>query len=116
MAATAVSQLPTGPGWVFEPKFDGFRAVAFCGPSGVVLQSRQQRPLTAGFPDVVAALAPLAGERVVLDGELVEWRSGRFDFPGLQDRIMADALWAADMTTGPRGEALTYDQRLSEIL
>lgn len=87
MAATAVTELPVEPGWVFEPKFDGFRAVAFCGPSGVVLQSRQQRPLTAGFPDVAAALAPLADEGVVLDGELVVWRAGRFDFTALQDRL-----------------------------
>ncbi len=40
MAAVTVRRLPTGPGWVFEPKFDGFRALAFCDPSGVVLQSR----------------------------------------------------------------------------
>jgi hypothetical protein len=55
MAAASVRRLPSGPGWVFEPKFDGFRALAFCDGSGVVLQSRQQRPLTAAFPDLAAA-------------------------------------------------------------
>ena len=48
-----------GAGVGFEPKFDGFRALAFCGPYGVVLQSRQQRPLSDAFPDITAALAPL---------------------------------------------------------
>src|SRR3712207_2927086 len=87
MAAARVHVLPTGPGWVFEPKFDGFRALAFCDPTDVVLQSRQQRWLTGSFPDITAALAPLADEHVVLDGELVVWRAGRFDFASLQDRL-----------------------------
>jgi ATP-dependent DNA ligase len=87
MAATAITTLPTGEGWAFEPKFDGFRAVAFCDPSAVRLQSRQQRWLTDSFPDLTSTLAALADERVVLDGELVVWREGRFDFAALQDRL-----------------------------
>jgi ATP-dependent DNA ligase len=66
MAAKTVDHLPTGPGWSFEPKFDGFRSLAFQGPNGVMLQSRQLRSLTAAFPDVVAAVDQLDG--VVLDG------------------------------------------------
>jgi ATP-dependent DNA ligase len=56
------------PGWVFEPKFDGFRALGFCDPTRVMLQSRQQRPLTYAFPDVAATLSPFAHDEVVLDG------------------------------------------------
>ena len=85
MAAKTVTQLPVGPGWSFEPKYDGFRALAFAGPGGVVLQSRQLRDLTPAFPDVAAAVEQL-GE-VVVDGELVVWRAGRFDFAALQDRL-----------------------------
>src|SRR5215212_9949680 len=85
MAAKTVEQLPIGAGWSYEPKFDGFRALAFGDRSGVHLQSRQLRDLTAGFPDVAAAVARLGD--VVLDGELVVWRAGRFDFAALQDRL-----------------------------
>jgi len=56
MAAKAVDRLPAGPGWSFEPKYDGFRALAFRDGDRVALQSRQQRSLTAAFPDVAAAV------------------------------------------------------------
>src|SRR4051812_12601894 len=85
MAAKTVDHLPGGPGWSFEPKYDGFRALAFRGRDGVALQPRQQRSLTAAFPDIAAAVARL--EDVVFDGELVVWRAGRFDFAGLQDPL-----------------------------
>lgn len=85
MAAKTVAELPRGEGWSFEPKYDGFRAVAFARDGRVHLQSRQLRDLTAGFPDVAAAVARLGD--VVLDGELVVWRGGRLDFAALQDRL-----------------------------
>jgi hypothetical protein len=59
--------------------------LAFRDREGVHLQSRQLRDLTAGFPEVAAAVAQLGD--VVLDGELVVWRAGRFDFAALQDRL-----------------------------
>src|SRR3954447_5997373 len=86
MLARTVSNLPTGSGWAFEPKFDGYRVLAFRSRARVELQSRQQRILTAHFPDVTAAIAGL-GDEVVLDGELVIWNAGRFDFAALQDRL-----------------------------
>jgi ATP-dependent DNA ligase len=85
MAAKTVTQLPAGAGWSFEPKYDGFRALAFAASGGVVLQSRQLRDLTPAFPEVAAAIAQLGD--VVVDGELVVWRAGRFDFAALQDRL-----------------------------
>jgi ATP-dependent DNA ligase len=72
--------------WSYEPKFDGFRCVAFSGGGRVKLQSRQERSLTRYFPEVVAALAELAVD-VVLDGELVLWRQGQLDFGALQQRL-----------------------------
>ena len=60
MAAKTVTQLPVGSGWSFEPKYDGFRALGFAGPGGVVLQSRQLRgDLTHAFPDVAVAVGRL---------------------------------------------------------
>ena len=67
MLARTVPSLPTGSGWAFEPKFDGYRVLAFRGKTGVELQSRQQRMLTAHFPDVAAAVAGVA-RKAVLDG------------------------------------------------
>jgi ATP-dependent DNA ligase len=91
MTAKAVTSLPVGSGWTFEPKFDGYRAVVFRttttdGAARVIVQSRQQRMLTAHFPDVAAAVSTLDTD-VVLDGELVVWGAGRLDFGALQDRV-----------------------------
>ena len=73
-------------GWAWEPKFDGFRCIAFHDAGRVALQSRQQRQLTRYFPEVVAAVGALDRD-VVLDGELVVWRGGRLDFGALQRRL-----------------------------
>jgi ATP-dependent DNA ligase len=90
MLAKSVTSMPVGAGWAFEPKFDGYRILAFHTPDGtgpeVLLQSRQQRDLTAHFPDVAAAVAAFDHD-VVLDGEVVIWRAGRLDFGALQDRV-----------------------------
>ncbi len=68
MLARTVPSLPAGSGWAFEPKFDGFRVLAFHSKAQVELQSRQQRMLTAHFTDVAAAITALGAEEVVLDG------------------------------------------------
>ena len=74
---TTSAELPVGkPGkWSYEPKFDGFRCVAFASGDRVRLQSRQQRGLTRYFPEIAAAVGDLDVD-VVLDGELVLWRQG----------------------------------------
>ena len=75
--------LPTGDGWVYEPKWDGFRSLAFVDGGEVYLQSRSGRPLTRYFPE----LAFPAG-RYVLDGEIVLFdEQGRQDFDALGQRI-----------------------------
>jgi ATP-dependent DNA ligase len=107
MAAKTVDHLPTGPGWSFEPKFDGFRSLAFQGPNGVMLQSRQLRSLTAAFPDVVAAVDQLDG--VVLDGEVVVWRGGRFDFAALQDRLRSGSARVRRLVTAAPAAYIVFD-------
>ena len=71
MEAEPVETLPDGPGWAFEPKYDGFRCVAFRDGDAVELQSRRQRPLARFFPEVAASIGALGVSRFVLDGELI---------------------------------------------
>ena len=81
--AKTARALPTGDGWVYEPKWDGFRAIAFVDGDAVELQSRNGKPLTRYFPE----LAFPAG-RYVLDGEIVLFDAeGRQDFDALGQRI-----------------------------
>jgi ATP-dependent DNA ligase len=71
MEAKPVSQLPKGPGWLLEPKYDGFRCLAFRDESHIDLRSRRSRPLGRYFPEIVEAARSLPVARFVLDGELV---------------------------------------------
>ena len=71
MLATLSTEIPTGPGWVFEEKYDGIRALAYRTKKKVRLWSRNELDLTAGFPDIAWAVAALPGGDLVLDGELV---------------------------------------------
>lgn len=87
MEARAEAALPEGPGWWFEPKWDGFRCVAIRGDADVVLQAKSGKPLTRFFPEVAAALAALAAPRFVLDGELLIAGEGGFSFEALQMRL-----------------------------
>ncbi|MGN6088602.1 MAG: ATP-dependent DNA ligase [Actinomycetales bacterium] len=85
MLARLEPELPVG-GWSYEPKWDGFRCLAFCEGGEVHLRSRNQRPLARYFPEVVSAVHEL-GREVVLDGELVIWRDGVSDFPAMLARL-----------------------------
>ena len=100
--------LPAGSGWAFEPKFDGYRVLAFRSRARVELQSRQQRILTAHFPDVAAAVAGLDDE-VVLDGELVIWNAGRFDFAALQDRLRSGPRRAHTLAAATPAAYVVFD-------
>lgn len=85
MLARLARTLPTGESWFYEPKWDGFRVIAFRAPDGVALQSRNARPLARYFPEVVAALAELP-VGVVVDGEVV-LRHPEQGFAALMERI-----------------------------
>ena len=85
MLARLERVLPVGPGLRYEPKWDGFRCLAFCSGAATELHSRNERPLTRYFPEVVAALQRVGD--VVLDGELVISAGGRADFPALLARL-----------------------------
>ena len=79
-------ELP-GDGFLFEPKWDGFRCLVFRDGAGVDLRSRHDRPLARYFPEIVVGVRALASERVVLDGELVVVNPAGFDFAALMARL-----------------------------
>ena len=87
MLAQRVGELPRGEGWIFEPKWDGFRALVFRDGDEIVIQSREGKPLDRYFPEVVAALRAGLPARCVLDGELVIARGDALDFEALQLRL-----------------------------
>ena len=88
MLSKASSGLPPGDGWLFEPKWDGFRSIVFRDGEEIVLGSRNEKPLTRYFPEVVDALRDALPSRCVLDGEvIVVGPDGRLEFDWLQQRI-----------------------------
>jgi ATP-dependent DNA ligase len=87
MEARAVDALPDEPGWQFEPKWDGFRCLAFRDGAQVDLRAKSGKPLGRYFPEMVAALATLPADRFVLDGELAIPTDGTLSFDALQMRL-----------------------------
>jgi ATP-dependent DNA ligase len=85
MLAKLVPDIP--PGAFYEPKFDGFRAVVFRDGDDVELGSRNERPLTRYFPEIVEAVKRELPERCVVDGEIILVLDGRLEFDALQQRI-----------------------------
>ena len=88
MLAKAVGEIPDGP-YSFEPKWDGFRAIVFRDRGEVEIGSRNERPMTRYFPELVRAITAELPERCVIDGEIVipEREGRRLDFEALLQRI-----------------------------
>jgi ATP-dependent DNA ligase len=87
MEARSVEEIPEGDGWQYEPKWDGFRCLAFRDSDEIYLQSKAGQPLARYFPDVVRALQELKAKRFVLDGELIIPVGGALSFDELQLRL-----------------------------
>jgi ATP-dependent DNA ligase len=87
MLAKRVAELPRGEAWIFEPKWDGFRALVFRDGDELMIQSRDEKSLNRYFPELLAPLASELPARCVLDGEIVVARNGGLDFEALQLRI-----------------------------
>ena len=90
--AKSVKEVPRGAEWLYEPKWDGFRCLAFRSGDEVILQSKAGQPLTRYFPELVEALRSLPARKFVLDGEIVVHSSGggmeiALDFDALLQRI-----------------------------
>jgi ATP-dependent DNA ligase len=87
MLAKSVPEVPDGPGYLYEPKWDGFRCIVFRDGDEVELGSRNEKPLTRYFPDVVEAVKAQLPERCVVDGEIVIAGEQGLDFEALLQRI-----------------------------
>ena len=87
MEARSVGMLPVGPQWQYEPKWDGFRCLAFRAGREIDLRSKSGQPLARYFPEVVDALRELSAEQFVLDGELVIPVDGDLSFDALLLRL-----------------------------
>jgi len=87
MLAKAIDGLPDGDGWLYEPKWDGFRAIVFRDGDEVYTQSRDLKPLDRYFPELADPLRAALPKRAVVDGEVVIARDGSLDFEALLLRI-----------------------------
>ncbi|MFF7176826.1 ATP-dependent DNA ligase [Streptomyces pseudovenezuelae] len=106
--AQAAPVLPTGPGWWYEPKFDGHRAIMHRGLDGARLQSRSGRDITSRWLDVaLAGMELLPG--TVLDGELVIWNGGRLDFGAVQSRAASTPARARRLAEDLPGSYAVWD-------
>lgn len=87
MEAKSVDEIPAGDQWQYEPKWDGFRCIAFRRGEEIFLQSKGGLPFARYFPDVAENVARLPAQNFVVDGELVIALRGRFSFDELQLRL-----------------------------
>jgi ATP-dependent DNA ligase len=87
MEAKLVEEIPKEPGWRFEPKWDGFRCLAYRSGDEVLLKAKSGKPLNRFFPDMVAVLKGLPVDRFVVDGELTIAVNGEPSFEALQMRL-----------------------------
>jgi ATP-dependent DNA ligase len=87
MLSSTADALPDGEGWLFEPKWDGFRTLVFRDGEEILLQSRDEKPMNRYFPELVAPLAVALPGRCVVDGEIVIVGAEGLDFEALLLRI-----------------------------
>jgi ATP-dependent DNA ligase len=87
MEARSVDQIPADDGWQYEPKWDGFRCLAFRDGAGIYLQSKAGQPLARYFPDIVDAIGKLSARNFIVDGELAIPVGGALSFDELQLRL-----------------------------
>ncbi len=87
MLAKAVDGIPDRDDLLFEPKWDGFRCLVFRDGDEIVLGSRNEKPLTRYFPEILPPLLAQLPDRCVVDGELIVGTEDKLDFDGLQQRI-----------------------------
>jgi ATP-dependent DNA ligase len=108
MLARIATEIPAGD-YLFEPKWDGFRAIVYRGPGTVFIQSRDLRPLDRYFPELHAAFLALLPEGCVLDGEIVIVSPGGLDFDALQLRLHPAASRAAKLAKETPAEFVAFD-------
>jgi ATP-dependent DNA ligase len=109
MEAKLVAKVPAGPEWQYEPKWDGFRCLAFHSGNEIELQSKAGQPLTRYFPEIVEALLGLHAMRFVLDGELIVPIEDRLSFDALLQRIHPAASRVAKLSKDTPSRFVLFD-------
>ena len=109
MEAESVAALPEGSGWQYEPKWDGFRCLAYRDSSEIELRSKAGTPLNRYFPDLVEALASVPAKRFVLDGEIVIAVDGRLSFSEVQLRLHPAASRVAKLAAEHPATYMVFD-------
>jgi ATP-dependent DNA ligase len=109
MEARLAATLPDLPGWQYEPKWDGFRALAERDGNRIEIWSKSGKPLARYFPEMVAALAELPERRFLLDGELVIPIGDRLSFDSLQARLHPAASRVARLSRETPAQLLLFD-------
>jgi len=109
MEALSVEEIPSGVEWQYEPKWDGFRCLAFREGDEVQLQSKAGQPLARYFPEVVEALRGVSAKQFVLDGELVIREGTGFSFDALLQRIHPAASRVRKLATETPALFIVFD-------
>ena len=109
MEAVLAEELPDGPGWQYEPKWDGFRCLARRDGAEVELISKSGKPLARYFPDMVESIAALPARRFLLDGELVIPRGDALSFEALQLRLHPAASRVRKLAAEHPAQYLLFD-------
>jgi ATP-dependent DNA ligase len=109
MEAKLVEKIPVGEQWEYEPKWDGFRCLAFRDGEKVELQSKAGQPLGRYFPEIVQAVAALKAKRFVLDGEIVVPVGGELSFDDLLQRIHPAASRVKQLAASHPGLYVVFD-------
>ena len=114
MEAKLVDEIPRGDNWQYEPKWDGFRCVAFRKRNQIILQSKAGQPLGRYFPELVAALEELKPAEFVLDGEIVILSDGHLSFDDLLLRIHPAASRIKKLSQETPATYLLFDLLVDE--
>ena len=114
MEAQTASTIPEGPEWQYEPKWDGFRCIAFRQDDEVELQSKAGQPLTRYFPELVEGLRALKAKQFVLDGEIVIPLDGNLSFDELLMRIHPAASRVNKLAKEHPALLITFDLLVDE--
>ena len=109
MLAKAATELPAGGGFLYEPKWDGFRAIVFRGDGDVFIQSRDLRPLDRYFPELHDALLQRLPDHCVVDGEIVIATPDGLDFDALQMRLHPAASRVAKLAAETPSSFVAFD-------
>jgi ATP-dependent DNA ligase len=109
MLAKVAETVPDAPGFLFEPKWDGFRAIVFRGTTDVFIQSRDLRPLDRYFPDLHEAMLERLPPSCVIDGEIVIATPSGLDFDALQLRLHPAASRVATLARAQPASFIAFD-------